>query len=78
MSKLRSYFLPTSITWWGGVGLIALGVAQAFGYGNSLAVSTGSDVLATLLGGATGSPPAVNILLGMSIVGWRAKQERDS
>ena len=67
------YFQPKSITWWGGISLMAIGIAMmVFPSSNLGEVST---VLAVLNGGGDASP-AGSFLLGMSIVGLRDKMER--
>lgn len=71
------YFRPKSLTWWGGFSLVLLGVTllvcdtcNQTGALDQLAI-----VVATLNGGAETSPAAL-ILLGLSIIGLRDKQER--
>lgn len=75
IAKLKSYFKPTSLAWWGGIGMISFGTSLALGY-DQHGVGTFAEVLATLSGGGH-MAPAGYILLGLSIIGIRGKQERD-
>lgn len=70
----RRYFRPRSLTWWSGVIAIGLG-GLAVVAPNSLAVSTFSEVLSALMGGADASPAQL-ILTGLAVIGIRDKMER--
>lgn len=63
------------MAWWGGIGLILSGVLLATGY-DKYGLGEFTFVVSALLGGAMASP-AHYILLGFSVIGLRAKQERD-
>lgn len=74
MTKLASYFHPTSLTWWAGVIAILIGVAQALGFAHpSLGVF--GQVIAALTGSGDASPAGL-ILIGAGYVGLRAKLSR--
>ena len=74
MKHLSSYFLPASLTWWAGILAVALGILSMTGW-HEEQVSQIGVVLATLYGGHASSPASL-ILLGLGLLGFRAKQER--
>jgi len=67
------YFRPKSTAWWGGVGLIALGIAQISC--RDCQLSEASQIMTAVLGGADSSPVG-SILFGLGIIGIRDKLSR--
>lgn len=77
MKKTMDYIKPTSLTWWGGILSVLLGVA-GIGMPDSYAVTEFGKLVMTLLGGDAHASPGFMIAFGISVIGIRAKQERDS
>ena len=77
MSKVHGYVNVKSMTWWGGVLAISLGVAGVV-MPNNYAVTEFGKVVMLMLGGDAHASPGFMIAFGMSVIGIRAKQERDS
>jgi len=75
---MSTYFQPRSLTWWAGVGAVTVGLADAAM--PMLAPEAGplartiAEVIGVLAG--TDSSPAALILLGVGLIGLRAKLER--
>lgn len=74
--KLRDYFQPKSLTWWGGIFAIVLGVVGIV-IPHDYRITEIGMLIMLLLGEGSGSP-AMMIATGMGLIGIRAKQERDS
>lgn len=75
MDKLRSYLDFDSVTWWTGMAAIVLGVLQAAGV-NHPSFGIMAEVLNSLNGGTFAASPAQLIVLGLGLIGIRAKLER--
>lgn len=78
-SKITTYFMPKSFTWWVGVAGTALGIAKAAGL-NHPAFGAVADVIGALTDGGTGinsgAAPATLIVAGLGLIGIRAKMSR--
>lgn len=75
--KVSSYFKPSSVSWWGGIFAITLGILGAV-MPDSYAVTEFGKAVMILLGGADNSSPGMMIAFGMGIIGIRAKLDRVS
>jgi hypothetical protein len=75
---MNTYFQPRSLTWWAGVGAVAIGLADAamplLAPEAGPLARTAAEVVGALAG--TESSPAALILLGLGLIGLRAKLER--
>lgn len=67
------YFQPKSLTWWSGVLSVTLGVLMMV-MPENLALPELAAVLNAFMGGA-GAAPANMIVLGLGLIGVRAKLE---
>jgi hypothetical protein len=75
---MNAYFQPRSLTWWAGVGAVTIGLADAVlpltAPEAGPLVRVAAEVVGALAG--TESSPAALILLGLGLIGLRAKLER--
>lgn len=67
------YFRPSSVSWWSGFAMIAMGFLTIF-Y-PSHATNELGILLTTLMGGQDASPAGM-VLMGLAVIGLRDKMER--
>lgn len=72
---LKDYLQVKSLTWWTGVSAIGIGAAKASGM-NAAILGHAGDVISIVAGMGAGTPPAQLIVLGLGLVGIRAKLQR--
>lgn len=73
-SKVTTYFMPKSLTWWAGVGAIAIGIVPGV-----FPALKGVEVLGEVINYMTdgnAATPGQFIVLGLSVIGIRAKMSR--
>lgn len=73
-SKLSTYIAPKSLAWWAGVASILIGIAPLFGINQQLVGGVG-EIFNYLLGGGASSPSQF-VILGLGLIGIRAKLSR--
>lgn len=76
MSQLQSYIRPKSLTWWMGVLSVAIGIAQVATPGLPGWAGELGKLVALLTGGVVGQDPVQYMLIGLGLIGIRAKLER--
>ncbi len=73
--KIATYFKLTSITWWAGAGMVAVGALKGFGLADPRVDFVG-EVLSIATGGVTGTSPALLVGAGLGLIGIRARLSR--
>lgn len=75
MARLKTYFLPKTLTWWIGLLAVALGLLMVLQPDRSADLGPLAVVIAGLVGASDASPVNL-ILMGLGLIGIRAKMER--